>query len=193
MLRREGGSIAFKRRRKVVKRAVKVVKKRRESIPLNPEYWLRNTADIRLWSEANKPADGLCPVLKYKPTRWTCDHDHFDLKVRGMLSQPANTWEGYVVKYFQKYCSKYTDLSVSEALRNLADYLETDYWLANKLHHRGIETQRKYLERLTKDQIAIAAKTEFDLRLDPTALTQEQMIVLYLEAFIKKHEETVWK
>lgn len=110
-----------------------------------------------------------------------------------MLSQPANTWEGYVVKYFQKYCSKYTDLSVSEALRNLADYLETDYWLANKLHHRGIETQRKYLERLNKEQIAIAAKTEFNLCLDPVQLTQEQMIVLYLEAFIKKYEETVWK
>ncbi len=160
---------------------------------MNPDYWLRNTADIRLWSEENKPSDGLCPVLRYKPARWTCDHDHFDLKVRGMLSQPANTWEGYVVKYFQKYCSKYTDLSVSEALRNLADYLETDYWLANKLHHRGIETQRKYLERLNKEQIAIAAKTEFNLCLDPVQLTQEQMIVLYLEAFIKKYEETVWK
>lgn len=110
-----------------------------------------------------------------------------------MLSQPANTWEGYVVKYFQKYCAKYTELSVSEALRNLADYLDSDYWIKNKLHHRGVESQRKYLERLTKDQIAIAAKSEFDLNLDPTLLSQEEMIMLYLEAFIRKYEETVWE
>lgn len=110
-----------------------------------------------------------------------------------MLSQPANTWEGYVVKYFQKYCSNYTELSVSEALRNLADYLESDYWLKNKLHHRGIEMQRKHLERMSKDKIAIEAKKEFGLTLDPSELTQEEMIVLYLKEFIKKHEETVWK
>lgn len=110
-----------------------------------------------------------------------------------MLSQPANTWEGYVVKYFQKYCSKYTELSVSESLRNLADYLESDYWLNNKLHHRGVESQRKYLERLNKDQIAIEARSEFGVDLNPSELTQEQMIILYLEAFINKYEETIWR
>ncbi len=109
-----------------------------------------------------------------------------------MLSQPANTWEGYVVKYFQKYCSNYTDLSVSEALRNLADYLENPYWIENKLHHRGVETQRKYLERLKKETIAIAAKEEFGLILDDAEMTKEQMIVEYLKLFVKKYEETVW-
>ena len=173
--------------------ATKATKKRRESIPLNSEYWLKNTTEVRLWSEENKPSDGLCPVLRYKPARWTCDHDHFDLKVRGMLSQPANTWEGYVVKYFQKYCSNYTDISISEALRNLADYLERPYWLENKLHHRGVETQRKYLERLKKETIAIAAKRDFDLDLDCEKMSKEEMIVLYLKEFVKKYEETVWK
>lgn len=176
------------RRKRVYKTKTAVPKKRRTSLKLNKDLWLGTQSDIRKWSDENTPEDGFCPILKIKPVNWTCDHDHFDNRVRGMVCQQGNTWEGYVQKSWIKYCSKYTDLSLSDALRNLADYLENPYWIYNPLHYKGVEDMRKHLERCKKETIVLKAFNDFNIELNAEDL-QEELIVSYLTTYIKHFEE----
>lgn len=180
-----GGCIPYKKKKRIVR---KVSKPRAKAIKLNPEKWLTKTS-LKDWSFDNRPKDGLCPILKFKPTRWVCDHDHFDSRVRGVISQAANTWEGYVLKSFSKYCQAYSEVSLSEALRNLADYLETPYWLENKLHFSAIDHMRKFLSRCTKETIVRRAKDDLNIDIQ-TDLVKEDMIDTYLEKYIELLEET---
>ncbi len=162
-------------------------KVRVKGIKLNPDKWLTKS-NLKIWSDENKPKDGLCPILKFKPTRWVCDHDHFDSRVRGVISQAANTWEGYVLKSFSKYCQAYSEVSLSEALRNLADYLEQPYWLENKLHFSAVDHMRKFLYRCTKETISRRAKEDLALELS-SDLDKNSMIDVYLEKYIELLEE----
>lgn len=187
-----GGKIAFRKRVARKTTAKKRSSPKAKPIKLNPKYWLRGAGDIKKWSDENIPSDGLCPILRCKPRAWNCDHDHFDSKVRGMISQAANTWEGYVLKSFSKYCNAYTDLSLSEALRNMADYLESSYWIDNKLHFRAVEDMRKHLNRCTKETIARKALEEYGLVI-PCDIEKADMVYIYLEKFISLLEETVWE
>lgn len=150
---------------------------------------MRNQKEVKEWSENNKPITGICPILAYRAERWTVDHCHFDLYVRGVISQPANTLEGYITKYFLKYCANYTDLSLPDVLRNLADYLEAPYWLENKLHYRGIDDMRKFLERCSKTTIVKRLKDDFNIELSEGDFTQEELIVEYLKSFIQECED----
>lgn len=181
------------RKRKSTKKA-STPKKRRKSIALNPDFWVRNTKDVTEWRELNLPEDGLCPILKTKPRIWTLDHDHFSLHCRSVISGVGNIFEGRVTKDFQKYVANHTDLSLSEVLRNLADYLEQPYWLYNKLHHRGVEDMRKHLERCTKETIQRKLREDFNIELlDISETLKEDLIILYLENFIRQYEENIWK
>lgn len=168
-------------------------KVRSKPISLNKNFWLRNSSDISIWREQNKPKDGFCPILKNKPNSWVVDHCHFDLRARGVISAEANKWEGYVLKYFQKYCINYTDISLSDALRNLADYLETDYWLYNPLHVTGIEDMRKHLNRCKIDTIKSKIMSDFDvIVLDKDTNGADKLkadyVAEYLAYFILKYE-----
>ena len=106
------------------KRKVKQADKRRQSVRFNIEFdrskWLRNSEEIKEYREEHEPENGLCPILEIKPKTFVLDHDHAFFNVRGVISQQANSWEGAVNKYFSKYCSSYTSLSISDCLRNLA-------------------------------------------------------------------------
>lgn len=186
-----GGKIPYFRKKRTKVATKKKSTPNAKPISLNPDFWLRNSADIKKWSEENKPSDGLCPVLKFKPTRWVCDHDHFDSKVRGMLSQNANTFEGYILKAFSKYCSAYTEISLSEALRNMADYLETPYWIDNKLHYGAVEDMRKHLNRCTKDTIVKRALDDYGIVID-SELEKREMVYLYLKSYVSELEEKLW-
>lgn len=147
--------------------------------------------EIKEWCDENIPKDGLCPILKIKPDRWTVDHDHFDLRVRGVISQQANTLEGYIQKYFLKYCAKYTKLALPDILRAFADYLEQPYWLENKLHYKGVESLRKHLLRCKKETIIEKAKRMLNISLEDS-LTKEELIDKYLEIFIEQMENNKW-
>lgn len=190
-----GGKIAYFRKKRA-KPSSKATKKKStpnaKPVSLNSEYWLRNSSDIKKWAEENKPEDGLCPILKFKPTRWVVDHDHFDSRTRGVISQNANTWEGYILKSFSKYCGAYTEISLSEALRNLAHYFEQPYWLNNKLHCGAVEELRRHLNRCTKETIASKALKEYDLIIN-TELEKRDMVQIYLLEFVKQMEETTWE
>ncbi|QQV91802.1 hypothetical protein EPNKCIFM_00238 [Klebsiella phage KP13-16] len=182
----KGGCIArktFKRKSSTKSKTKKI------AVELNPSFWLRNTEEVRKWREEHKPESGLCPILKIKPRIWTLDHDHATGEVRGVISSLGNLAEGRFNRVYEKYLANHTDLSFSEVMRNLADYLERAEHFENMLHHRFVEDQRKYLNRCTKATIAIKAKDSFQLILDENIMSKEEMIYAYLVEFVKAYEE----
>ena len=79
---------------------------------------------------------GICPILKQKIpySKAVLDHMHKtqaealgkDGKglLRGVLHFQANSWEGKVVNSFKRYGLHKLSIPLTEALRNLADYLD---------------------------------------------------------------------
>jgi len=174
----------------VKKKSTPRTKQKKIAVELNPDLWLRNTEDVRKWREEHKPKSGLCPILEIKPKVWTLDHDHATGEVRGVISSLSNLAEGRLNKVYEKYLAQHTHLSFSEVIRNLADYLESEEYFENILHHRLVEDQRKHLNRCTKATIAIKAKNSYDLDLNEDEMSKEEMIYAYLVEFVKAYEET---
>jgi hypothetical protein len=101
-------------------------------------------------------------------------------RVRGTISQAANVFLGYLEKYYNKYCVKYTDLSLPEVLRNIADYLEQDI-SKNPLHHIEINKQKKRLMRRRKDSLARELNAAgYSVK----GLDKKTLVVLYCDKLI---------
>lgn len=145
----------------------------------------KQIADLRV--ELAKAQGGLDPILN-EPLRKPClDHDHFDGRCRGVLSQCTNTFEGLVLKAWMKYVSSYTETSLSQALRNMADYLEQD-GSQSMIHGGYLADMTKFLKRITNDTIKARALKDLDLHI-PEDADKSTSINLYLEAFVKATEE----
>lgn len=80
----------------------------------------------------------ICPILKQKfdISNMCIDHQHRTLKeeigvdgaglCRGCIHLQANSFEGKVTNSFKRYGLNKFDLSLSDVLRNLADYLDQE-------------------------------------------------------------------
>lgn len=89
---------------------------------------LRHQQWLKQWCE--------CPILKQKISyeEAVIDHKHKTKAeklgeegkglLRGVLHFQANSWEGKVTNAFKRYGLHKFDVSLSQALRNLADYIE---------------------------------------------------------------------
>lgn len=155
---------------------------------MNPNLWLKNTTEIKTYREnQSKIQKGLDPILKEPLKRACLDHCHFTGEVRGVLSQCINTFEGYVLKYWMKYVQDYTNLSLSEALRNLADYLEADY-SENPLHYKFVEDQKKALKRMSKETIKRRMYSDLGVTVANEDSLKDDLIDEYLRHFIKHYE-----
>ncbi|BDU13526.1 hypothetical protein [Escherichia phage phiWec189] len=176
---RQGSSGGIIAKRKIRKKAVKA--------PVH-NGWLKDSKDIANFrKELSEEQDGLDPIL-CEPLRKPClDHDHLTGRCRGVLSQCTNTFEGYVLKYWMKYCNEYTDCSLSEALRRMADYLEKDY-SDFPLHKNYRDDMTKFLRRCSKATIIARAESDLNLVIDPEC-TKHEAIEFYMQEFIKKTEE----
>ncbi len=164
------------------------MKRRRSILILDKEKWLSKTEDIRNYRiEKSKEQDGLDPILMEPLVRGCLDHDHWEGRTRGVLSQHTNTWEGYVVKYWMKYVQSKSDRSLSFALRNLAEYLEQDF-SNSPLHLSFVSDMRKFLERCTKPTIAAKAMSDLNIELNEEEMTQQEMVEAYLQTFVQKYE-----
>lgn len=82
---------------------------------------LKNAKEIAAYRKANKPR--LCPVMGNRGFSPAVDHCHQTGVVRGVISLEANSFEGRVRSAFRRHGYK-SNLSLSEVLRNLADYLD---------------------------------------------------------------------
>lgn len=105
------------------------------------------------WEKQN----GICPILKqeimYKDACF--DHKHKtkaellgeDGKglLRGILHFQANSWEGKVTNAFKRYGLHKFNISLPEALRNLADYIENP-----PMKQKYIHPDERVFEKISK-------------------------------------------
>ena len=157
-------------------------------MPLTPELWVKDAKQIAAFrNKLILEQQGLDPILG-EPLRKPClDHDHFEGKCRGVLSQCVNTFEGYVLKAWMKYVSENTQTSLSTALRNLADYLEQDF-SGYPLHGGFKNDMLKFLRRCTNEKIIERAKADLGIII-PEGTKKQDSLLLYLTEFVKQTEE----
>ena len=140
-------------------------------MPLTPELWVKDAKQIAAFrNKLILEQQGLDPILG-EPLRKPClDHDHFEGKCRGVLSQCVNT-----------------QTSLSTALRNLADYLEQDF-SGYPLHGGFKNDMLKFLRRCTNEKIIERAKADLGIII-PEGTQKQDSLLLYLTEFVKQTEE----
>lgn len=162
----------------------------RLSVPYNKEMWVKTSKQIADYREILSQEQCLKdPIIGGDIIKPCLDHDHFDGRCRGVLSQSVNTFEGQVLKAWMKYVSEYTDISLPAALRNLADYLEKDF-SGNKIHGAYLTDMAKFLKRLTVDTIRRRALQDLALVI-PEGKTKTESVQMYLTEFVIKTESQI--
>ena len=83
------------------------------------------------------------------------DHNHVSGMVRGVISMEGNTFLGRVENSFRRFGTS-SELSLSEVLRNIADYL--DQGDTNYLHPVGLKQLASRFNRLVLEDQVFALK-----------------------------------
>lgn len=99
------------------------------------------------WREANAPAR--CPIYKRKLKDSVVDHCHKTGMIRGIIDRQANAWGGKIENSWRRH-GKGSSVSLPDALRNLADFLEGSR--TDILHPTGLSQICKRFNRLSKGQ-----------------------------------------
>lgn len=102
-------------------------------------------ADYR---KQNTPA--VCPILglagdKFNPV---VDHDHDSGRIRGVISLEVNALIGKIENFYRTRCVN-TSVSLPDALREIADYLESEQ---GPYHPIGLKQVTRRFSRFTKKQ-----------------------------------------
>ena len=84
------------------------------------------------------------------------DHDHTTGMIRGVIHRQTNSFEGKVFNAWKRYAMNNARVSYVQALRNLADYIETSKSLY--LHPVGLNQLSKRFSRLSKESQIFALK-----------------------------------
>lgn len=189
---RSGGNLGGKSDKKVARKKRLFTAKRKQPLKITPpkldeNKWVSTPKQITtLKNKLLKQQQNICPILKEPIIKPCLDHDHVEGYVRGVIGSRINLFEGQVTKLWGKYLSDHTDISLSNALRNLADYLEVDH--QDSILHSGIiKDQQKALKRMTKETLVRRAKEDLGLVFNLT-MPSSEMIETYLEAFRDKLE-----
>lgn len=134
-----------------------------------------------------KEQGGLCAILR-EPMDVPClDHDHFDGKVRGVIGYALNMFEGGIQKLWSKHIEGKTEVTMSEALRRMADYLEQDH-SRHPFHGQVVSDLKSALKRRTKETIARNGRDHLGIVIDEN-LDKAEMIAQYVTEFVRQLEE----
>lgn len=181
--------MAYKRRRKRVAPKVPSLKKKLKRLALDKEKWVATTLEVsQLRNEILDGNGGTCELTGEEIKRPTLDHCHETGKVRGVISQHSNTYEGYLMKYFRKYVERNTSLTISEYLRSMAEYYDRDW--KRGLHHRILSDYQIKLCRKTipeLEEILLKDYQQKACKEDDKAA----MIDLIIEGYIKQLEKEI--
>ena len=104
------------------------------------------SSKLNEWRQANLPEE--CPIFKCKVDDAVVDHCHNTGLVRGVLHRQSNAWAGKIENSWKRFGQNNSDLTLPEALRALAIYLEearTDI-----LHPVGLRQKCNRFGRLAK-------------------------------------------
>lgn len=142
------------------------------------------STEIKELREQLTPSDNLCPILKSKMTgtakRPVLDHCHSSSLVRAVISQAANTLLGRIENAFNKWAKQHTKLTLSEVLRNVADYLERDHLPIEHPEHRNRHKRRvKRWKNETLEKKIVAAGGVI-----PPKLSRRKLVDLYIDVCI---------
>lgn len=156
------------------------------------DNWVYDSAEIkaerlRLIEEQG----GIDPITGFKLIRPCLDHDHFEGRVRGVLSSKINLFEGQILRYWQKHTQDHPEWNLTTALRNMADYLEKDV-SHMKLHGNYLEDMKKFLWRCTTETIVRRAKEDFNVDLITDSVDKANLIGQYILLLAKQAEENDW-
>ena len=114
---------------------------------------------LKEWRQANLPKK--CPIFKCKVDDAVVDHCHNTGLVRGVLHRQSNAWAGKIENSWKRFGQNNSCLTLPEALRALATYLEEAR--TDVLHPVGLRQKCNRFGRLTKDeQIKILNKFNCD-------------------------------
>lgn len=153
---------------------------------LNKDVWVTSSNFGKIRAKLLDEQGGVCAILQEPMDKPCLDHDHYDGKCRGVIGSSINLFEGTVQKLWDKHLSGKTQVTLSETLRRLADYLEKDN--SNMPFHEGIVVDlKKALARRTKDTISRNAFENLGIVIG-TDLEKSEMIRLYVEEFIVQIE-----
>lgn len=103
---------------------------------------------LKEWRQANLPKE--CPIFKCKVDDAVVDHCHSTGLVRGVLHRQSNAWAGKIENSWKRFGQNNSDLTLPEALRALATYLEEAR--TDVLHPVGLRQKCNRFGRLPKDE-----------------------------------------
>lgn len=127
--------------------------------------------------------DNNCPLLEvelntHKAVSPVLDHDHKSGDCRDVISLNANSWIGRVENSWFRFCDKHTQITLPEALRNLADYLEKDY--SSMPEHPEFVASKKRRVRRWKNETLEKKIKEKGVEV-PEDLSRRKLVDLYVE------------
>jgi len=104
------------------------------------------SSKLKEWRQQNLPKE--CPIFKCKVNDAVVDHCHRTGLVRGVLHRQSNAWAGKIENSWKRFGQNNSDLTLSEALRALATYLEEAR--TEILHPVGLRQKCNRFDRLSK-------------------------------------------
>ena len=104
------------------------------------------------WRKANKPKR--CPISQASMRDTVVDHCHASGEIRGVLHRQSNAFLGKVENAWKRYACRSADVSLPEALRRMADWIE--FSRTGLLHPIGAtQLQKKFKQKKTEEQLNI--------------------------------------
>ena len=100
------------------------------------------------WRKENTP--DVCPILGCPMIDPVVDHCHRTGLIRGVISREANSLVGRVENYFYRYCESKCTCPPEQAVRNVAEYLQS--YRTDILHPVGAKQLMSRFKRKTKSE-----------------------------------------
>jgi len=151
--------------------------------------WVSGSKNIAAYrKDILEEQGGVCAILGEPVTTPCLDHDHYDGKCRGVIGSSVNMFEGQIQKLWSKHLEGKTNLTMTDVLRRIADYLEEDK-SDMKLHGEIITDLKKNLKRWNKETIASNGLKNFGLVIDGN-MDKAGMIAVYITEFVKTIEDS---
>lgn len=165
-----------------------------KKITLDPEFWLRNSQEIRQYREKKlRDQRGKCAITEVKIDVGCLDHTHKDGIgedgcVRGVLLSEANMLEGKYLKLFKKLKldTKY-GIDFPDFLIGMGNYLKQDN-SGNLLHHKFMEDYRKQVIRWRKDTLISRLREDFNITV-MESLSVSDIVQIYMQAWVHSIEK----
>ena len=105
------------------------------------------SSKLKQWRQDNLPSK--CPIFKCRFNDAVVDHCHDTGLIRGVLHRQSNAWAGKIENSWKRFGQNNSKVSLPDALRALADYLENAR--TDVMHPVGLTQKCKRFKRFPND------------------------------------------